>query len=236
MSGSPPKVWSKFSVKKKDGTIVNLRIIEAPKTISEDVHSLYVKYLICEETNCKLAGVPERPEAMQELESLFLEQTGDSELHVVVCCLDNGDDQNIDVFGASVMALTSKNYQEPEYEFKTKEMQKLFLIMGIFDNYYDEKKELDLERRFIDKGLFVRPEYRGLGIAQEFLKVRRLICKEFGVAVHGAWMTSYGTQKAAERDGWEVVCEVKYEDLAKKLGSEISIDLPSSKFMITRIQ
>ena len=48
-------------------------------------------------------------------------------------------------------------------------------------------------------------------------------------------MTSYGTQKAAERDGWETVCEVKFEELGKKLGLTFESDLPSSKFMIARI-
>ncbi|KAJ8729966.1 hypothetical protein PYW07_017004 [Mythimna separata] len=235
MSGSR-KVWSKFSAKKKDGTVVNLRIVEAPEISSGDFLSLYVKYLIKEETHCKAAGVPESLEAIQEVQKLLLEETGDSTLHIVFCCLDNGDDQITDVMGASVMALTSKNDPESKYEFKTKEMQKLWLIMETFDSLFDENKEFDLERRFSDKGLFVCPEYRGLGIAQELFKVRRLICKEFGVPLHGAWMTSYGSQKAAERDGWEVVCEVKYEDLAKNYGLEISTDLPSSKFMVARIQ
>ncbi|KAJ8728282.1 hypothetical protein PYW08_016667 [Mythimna loreyi] len=231
-----PKVWSKFSVTKKDGTVLKLRIMEAPEFIFEDVFNLYVQYFVNEESTFKAAGVPENYEAMQELQRPLLEEAGNSGLHIVICCLDNGDDQNFDVIGASVMTITLKNDREPEYEFKTKEMQNLWLIIGTLLSCYDEKKELPLERRFADKGLFVRPEYRGLGIAQEFLRVRRLICKEFGVAVHGAWMTSYGTQKAAERDGWEVVCEVKYEDLVKKMGLEISSDLPSTKFMIARIQ
>ncbi|KAJ8729965.1 hypothetical protein PYW07_017003 [Mythimna separata] len=231
-----PKVWSKFTVKKKDGTVVKLRIIDAPETISEDVLTLYVKYFVNEESTFIAAGVPGSREAMQELQRPLLEEGSNSGMHVVVCCLDNGDDQNIEVIGASMMAVTSKNDRAPEYEFKTKEMQKLWLIAGTLISYYDETTKFDLERRFSDKGLFVRPEYRGLGIAQELFKVRRLICKEFGVAVHGAWMTSYGTQKAAERDGWEVVCEVKYEDLEKKIGMEISSDLPSAKFMIARIQ
>lgn len=59
-----------------------------------------------------------------------------------------------------------------QYDFKTIEMQQLWKIALVLETYYDEMKEFDLERRFIDKGLFVCPEYRGLGIAQEFLKVR----------------------------------------------------------------
>lgn len=38
--------------------------------------------------------------------------------------------------------------------------------------YYDEAKELGLDSYFSDRGLFVRPEYRNLGIEQELFKVR----------------------------------------------------------------
>ena len=54
-------------------------------------------------------------------------------------------------------------------------MQILWKIAELLETYYSEKKEFDLERRFTDKGLFVCSDYRGLGIAQEFLKVRLVL-------------------------------------------------------------
>ena len=53
---SSPKVWSKFSVKKKDGTVLNLRIVDATESIFEDVLILYVKYFLNDETTFKAAG------------------------------------------------------------------------------------------------------------------------------------------------------------------------------------
>lgn len=49
-------------------------------------------------------------------------------------------------------------------------------------------------------------------------------------------MTSYGTQKAAERDGWETVCEIQCEELGKFFGVKYGTNPPSTKFMIARIQ
>lgn len=45
-------------------------------------------------------------------------------------------------------------------------------VYGGLLSAYDSKKEFNLERQFISRALFVRPDYRGLGIAQELLKVR----------------------------------------------------------------
>lgn len=64
---------------------------------------------------------------------------------------------------------------------------------------------------------------------------RRMICKEYGVPINGAWMTSYGTQKAATRDGWETVAEIHYEEFGKQHNVIYEKDPPSCKFMIARI-
>lgn len=63
-----------------------------------------------------------------------------------------------------------------------------------------------------------------------------MICKEHNIPIHGAWTTSYGTRKAAERDGWETVCEVPIEEFGRKYGVTFESDVPPTfKFMIARI-
>ena len=61
------------------------------------------------------------------------------------------------------------------------------------------------------------------------------MCKEYGIPINGAWMTSYGTQIAADRDGWETVFEIQCQDLGKTFGVTYGTDLPTYKFMIARI-
>lgn len=53
--------------------------------------------------------------------------------------------------------------------------------------------------------------------------------------MHGAWMTAYGTQKAAERDGWKTVCEIQYDEYGKKYGITFEDAPPSCKFMVATI-
>lgn len=64
---------------------------------------------------------------------------------------------------------------------------------------------------------------------------RRMQCKEHGIPIHGAWMTSYGTQKAGERDGWITVYEIDYQELGPKHGVTFKKGPPSCKYMIARI-
>ncbi|XP_063893906.1 uncharacterized protein LOC110375483 [Helicoverpa armigera] len=231
------KVWTKFSVVTKEGTTIKLRIVDMPEYLYEKVVQLYIDYFVKKESTIKAAGIPNNEEAINEIHGPLLRSVeyDDEGYHIVICCLDNDDEPIREIMGASMMALTIRGV-EPKYKFKTKEMTKLFEIVYGLESYYDEVKAFDLERSFGDRGLFVCPNYTGLGIARELLKVRRMICKEHGIPINGAWMTSYGTQKAAERDGWETVCEIPYEELEKQFGVKYDTDAKSTKFMIARIK
>ncbi|CAH0701101.1 unnamed protein product [Spodoptera exigua] len=233
----PLKVWSKFSVTKKDGSVLNLRIVDMPEDVKvvEKVIDCFLNYFVKEECTFKAAGVPESAEAMEELKGSVGHMVTNEKPVFSICCLDNGKDEIDEVMGASLMMYMTREEAEKKLNFETKELQKLIEMSDGLSEIYDDLKEFNLDPYLLDRGIVVCPEYRGLGIAQELLKVRRLISKEFGIPINGAWMTSYGTQKAAERDGWETVCEIQYEDLEKKFNVTYGRNPPSSKFMIARI-
>lgn len=227
---SAPKVWSKFSVN-KGGDTINLRVVDMPESLTEEVLTSYINYFMKEDSMCKAAGVLKNPEAIEELRGTMLEFAKDEGFHGVICCLDNGDDPIKEFIGASMMTLESKQESLPEFKLKTEELNKMYDIYFGLEAYYDEAKELGLDSYFSDRGLFVHSEYRNLGIEQELFKVRRLICKERGISVVGAWMTTQDLEKGAEGDGWEVGCEVKYEELGQKYGVNLEADTASLKYM-----
>uniref|UniRef100_A0A2A4J1J0 N-acetyltransferase domain-containing protein n=1 Tax=Heliothis virescens TaxID=7102 RepID=A0A2A4J1J0_HELVI len=229
------KVRSKFSAVAKNGTRFNFRIMDMPENLLKTVAHLYVEYFVKQESTFKASGVPKSAEALEEWIEFLSKMDDDGSFYITICCFDNNDDEHIEVLGASMMALTKKGEPEPELVFETPQLKKLVEMFKGLNDYYNEEKEFGLDRYFSDRGLFVCPQYRGLGIAQEFLRTRRMICKEHGIPINGAWMTSYGTQKAAERDGWETVCEFKFEEFEKKYGVTFDKEPPSSKFMIARI-
>lgn len=51
-------------------------------------------------------------------------------------------------------------------------MQKLVQMAEDLAEIYDDMRAFSLDPYLLDRGIVVRPEYRGLGIAQELLKVR----------------------------------------------------------------
>ncbi|KAH9640736.1 hypothetical protein HF086_007307 [Spodoptera exigua] len=179
----PLKVWSKFSVTKKDGSVLNLRIVDIPKDpkLLEKALDYFFNYFIKEERTFKAA--------------------------------DTEDDQINDIIGASLLVLQTKADETKKHTFMAKELNKVSQMAEDLAEIYDDRRAFNLDPYLLCRGVFVCPEYRGLGIAQELLRIRRLISKEYGIPITGAWMTSPGTQKAAERDGWETVCEVKFSDL-----------------------
>ncbi|CAH1645399.1 unnamed protein product [Spodoptera littoralis] len=230
---SASKVWSKFSVK-KGGDTINLRVVDMPENLSDEVMNFYINYFAKEDSACKAAGVSKNPEAIEELRATMFEFAKEKGFHAVICCLDNGDDPIKDFIGASMMALVSKEEPMPEFKFKAEELNKMFELYLGLEAYYDEAKEFGLDSYFSDRGLFVHPEYRNLSIEQELLKVRCLIAKERGISLVGMWLTTQELQKAAEGDGWESACEVKYEELGHKYGVNFDADTVSCKYMFTR--
>ena len=54
-------------------------------------------------------------------------------------------------------------------------MKKAFEIYYGVLSFYDESKAYNSDQHFDDRGLFVIPEYSGLGLEQEFLKARLVI-------------------------------------------------------------
>ncbi|KAJ8729967.1 hypothetical protein PYW07_017005 [Mythimna separata] len=192
-----------------------------PDYLRDNVVNLYIDHFVKVETTFKAAGVPRSVKALNEIREPILRAIEKPEFHTTICCKDDGDEQIKDIVGASLMTLQSKGYAEPEelqYNCETKEMKKLLEIFCTLTTYFDEMKVYNLDRNFSDRGMFVLPEYRGLGIAQEFLKVRKQICKEYGVPLHGGWVTSVGTQKSAVRDGWETIVEIPFQDIGLKHG------------------
>lgn len=57
-------------------------------------------------------------------------------------------------------------------QFETKEMKSFMKIVLLLQTIFNETKSLAVEEYYGAKGVCVSPDYRGLGIAQEILRVR----------------------------------------------------------------
>ncbi|XP_030024925.1 uncharacterized protein LOC115443601 isoform X2 [Manduca sexta] len=235
---SEPKVWSRFSVKAKDGKVLKLRIEAMTEDRREELMNLLINYFIPEESLHKSLGIPQKPDALAELIETYKEFWSEKpNQNLTICVSDDETETRGELLGASLIALEARedaSKEKPHYEPNTEEMKKFIEIYYVMAAKYNAFDKYDFDKFYNGRGLVVHPKCRGLGIAQEFLRVRRLVCKENNIPMTGAWMTAYGTQKAAARDNWETVFEMNTEDYAKEVGIKFENVPPTFMYMIGR--
>ncbi|KAG6450274.1 hypothetical protein O3G_MSEX006480 [Manduca sexta] len=235
MSG--PRVWSRFSAKASDGTVLKFRIEDMTEDRIEDVMTLLMTHFATEESLHRGSGVPKNPKAMAELQEIYKELWNEKPNQIVICVSDEETTTNSELLGASVMDLETREEASKEIRHDnatTEEIKKFLEIITCLFTKYNVFDKYDLDKFYDDRGVVVLPKCRGLGIAQEFFRVRRLMCKEHNIPMTGGWMTSFGSQKAAIRDNWETVFEINYEDFGKEVGVKFENVPPTCIFMIAR--
>ncbi|KAJ2946199.1 hypothetical protein O0L34_g5134 [Tuta absoluta] len=209
------KVWSKFSATRSDGTIVDLRIQDMPPDKFDEAIDFLMEHFVKHETLHVAAGIPKSPEALHECRGFVTEMMKDPSMHITICCLDDCDNVR-ELLGVNSISLTSEDEEDFDLTFQTKELENMFELMEVVHSSYDVKKAQNVNLYYDDRGLAVHPNFTSLGIAREFFKVRALVCKEKGVPLTTACVTSLGSQKAAEKAYWKTAAEVPYATLEEK--------------------
>ncbi|XP_073945560.1 uncharacterized protein isoform X2 [Choristoneura fumiferana] len=241
---SSEQVWHRFEKKSKDGRVWKLRIQDLPPARLKDAIDLLANFFARDEAVHRAVGIANNPVAMEGYRKYYELHMSDPSYRMVICCSDDTPEVT-KLMGLSIMSLstdvtslikeTLPQPEETEPREVPQETEKLLQIAYEYLGAYNPVTEFNLDIYYDDKGIVVDPEYRGLGIAENFLRVRRLMCKAHGVPMTGAWMTAFGTQKAGDRDGWETVKEIEYDYLAKKYDVAF-IDVPRTmKFMIAKV-
>ncbi|XP_061713632.1 uncharacterized protein LOC133522326 [Cydia pomonella] len=230
------KVWLRFETKTKEGTALKLRIQDLPPERVDEAMELRLKHFAADEVVHKAAGITKNPEAVEAYKEYLNMLKQDPRRSTVICCEDNGEDVG-DILGVSSVSLVNEDFNwdqilEMIKKYGREETKKLTAVFKATSDMYKPVEELNLKEYLDDDTVLVMPGYRGCGIAQQFLKMRRLQCAELGVFKTGGWMTGYGTQIAADRDGWETVFEVKYDDLAREHDLVFEDAPPTMKYMI----
>ncbi|CAH2234993.1 jg18992 [Pararge aegeria aegeria] len=233
------KVWTRFESKKRDGTSIKLRIQSWKLKPQDAVFDLVMKHFVPEEAIHKAAGISKSPEAFQEYSELMTHFFKVAPLHTIVCCVDNESNTVDQIVGLSIAQLM-KNTDKLEdivndMEFKSEEMQQLLHAAKVLEGYLKEKASC-YETYYFGRGIFVHPEYRKMGIANELIKVKKLICIDNNVPMTCAGMSAVGTQRAAEKNNWKTFSDISIEELEEETGLTFGDDAISKhKLMYTTI-
>ncbi|RVE50543.1 hypothetical protein evm_004770 [Chilo suppressalis] len=229
------RVYSRFVATRENGSTVKLRIQDMPAESQMDVMDLFGNVYVKEEAVYKASGIYLNEESRAEVMQLFQKMTGVLQPLIMVCCLDDDTDAVGKIVGASMMYLAEGIIDLSKFQVETKELKKLFEIAANALYCYDVVKEHKVDKYYEDLGIVVHPDFRRLGIAKEFVRTRRLICKLDDVSMTGAWMTAFGTQKAGESDRWETVYELTFDELSKRFDVVFKDTPPTCKYMVAKV-
>ncbi|CAG9786457.1 unnamed protein product [Diatraea saccharalis] len=209
MEKSKCRVYSRFTVTRSDGSTVKLRIQDMPLEYLDAVVDMHSEYFTKDEPYHRAAGVYKSEHAKAESRELMKTALEHLQSHVDICCVDDDPDVIGELAGVSATHITNKT-----------------MDLGDIQN---------VEKFYDDLFILVHPDFRRLGIAKEFVKNRRTVCKLENIAVTASWMSSWGTQKAGEQDGWQTVVVLCNEEIGKRFDVVFEDAPPTNKYMLTRV-
>ncbi|GBP64698.1 hypothetical protein EVAR_59864_1 [Eumeta japonica] len=152
----------------------------------------------------------------------------------LVCCVDDGTEE---IAGCNMLYIDEgkDNMAEITKQIQSPEILTLFRIVKEAEMYNKTSDRTDKKVLLNGGGLYVNPKFRGCGIATQILKAREYLCKELQISETGAWFSGLGSQRAAQKAGYEVMSEVPYVELGEKTGVEF-VDVPEyCKFMVLKV-
>ncbi|XP_053607958.1 uncharacterized protein LOC128673841 [Plodia interpunctella] len=225
------KIWSEFQCT-KDGALLKFSVRNCTEERMEDATELFFDYLLKDEALQKISGVAFSEDARNECKPYLIGLLRQKTNHMVVCV----EETTGKIVGASCMALSTKHERDiPTAMLQTNEVKILFKILSGMPDLYNIGKTYTVDKWYSGLGIVVHPDYRGLGVGSALVRSRRHICKELGVPLTTAWMTSLGTQKAAARDGWETPFEIDSREFAKHFNATPSDGIaPTFKVMVAK--
>ncbi|CAH0723259.1 unnamed protein product, partial [Brenthis ino] len=227
------KVWTRFESKQKDGVTVKLRTQDLPMERMEDAFDFMELYFMKAEAFHVAAGFHRNNDARKEKIEILKTVYRVKQPRIIICCLDDNNPKPA-IIGLSSMQLSTNSEKVKDFvgqfQIKTKELRALFDLIILLDELVGAK---DFEKYYSGRGISVHLEYRGLGIANELVKVRKLVCIEDDVPMTSAWMTAVGTQKAAEKNNWKTLFEISPDELGRKSGLDFGNKIPTFKLMYT---
>lgn len=205
-----PQVWHTFQSKNlENDEIEEFAVQDLPRERFSDALDHMLEHFLSDEPICKSQNVKSDDAALSKVCELWKNVM---EQNVVLACFKKNCSE---IIGLNMVCVVTKD------EFRD------FNLDVRIDNTWKAVHEFALSRfdlfkrfQFADKiliayGLSVSKKYRRRGIATEILRARIPLCRAMEIPITSTVFTAIGSQKPAEKIGFEVDFEVKYDELAK---------------------
>ncbi|XP_048004202.1 uncharacterized protein LOC125240349 [Leguminivora glycinivorella] len=200
-----PRIWSEFTCEKTKQRFII-------KDLSEEYYDIALGYMtnifLNESAICKPLRILEDPVSRLQMQQKWMKIMRSN--MAIICCTD--DDEVPRVAAIHFTVVREKGQEQPsqdpsrlnKYEQFTEVVEQLTVSGDLFTRF-------DSGAYLFSLGLFVLPEFRGLGIATHILKSRLTICRALGLRGTGNVFSTPGAQAAARSAGYQEVVARVYE-------------------------
>ncbi|KAL0277039.1 UNVERIFIED_CONTAM: hypothetical protein PYX00_004461 [Menopon gallinae] len=226
-----PSVWRRFEGAKPfpNGKRPRYRVQDFTENYRDDVLKNMRENFLPDEPLSYSLGLADDEVAVADMFAVWNEFM-DRKL-VLICLLENRDELGDD----SLPVLVGCNMTGPKQADDHSEEPRSPIAKKIFDFIHYTESNLDVFNRYgVDvlmyaMGLSVDRRFRGQGIGLEILKSRYEMGRAVGIGLTMTVFTAIGSQKQAERAGFETIYEIAYEDY--KVDGEVVFKITSPKTM-----
>lgn len=204
-----PRAWHSFQTNFENNEIEEFVVQDLPREKYEDAVNFMLEHFLSDEPICKSKDVLNDAEALEEvckLWRLVLNQ------NVVNACFKKGCE---DIVGLNMLCvITREDFKNFKLEVREDNTWKAvhdyaLASFNLFKHYEFADKIL------IAYGLSVSKKYRQRGIATEILRARIPLCQHLGILLTSTVFTAIGSQKPAEKIGFQVNFEISYDKLVE---------------------
>ncbi|XP_043276908.1 uncharacterized protein [Venturia canescens] len=232
-SNGASRVWRliESSSKSNGKEIEKISIESIPEDRYDEAVDFLCKYYIADEPLCQSRNINNDLVALEDFRREWRETLEEG---ISVGAFSMGENlSKPELVGLNVLYIGTKAVDAKEMEKKTfnstkaKELIEMFVRVRDATDIY-KKYETDIYLGAI--GLCVHPHYRGLGLAKYMLDARTKIGQELGIPVTVTIFTGPLSQMAAERAGFEVLFERRYDQMLDDNG-EIMYPVKGSKMI-----
>lgn len=203
------KVWHKFkSENPLSGELEEFSVQDLPRERFEEALQFMLDHFLSDEPICKSKKVAADENALRQISDLWRNVM---QQNVALACFKEGCNELV---GLNMVCVITKSDAFELNVLKSNTWKAVHDFALTRHNLFDHYTFAD--QILIAYGLSVSKKYRQRGIATEILRARIPLCKMFNIPLTSTVFTAIGSQKPAEKIGFQVDYEISYDDLKQQ--------------------
>jgi RimJ/RimL family protein N-acetyltransferase len=213
-----PREWHSFKTRNpKTSEIEEFIVQDLPRERFADSLNFMLEHFLPYEPICKIKSVTNDADALKEICELW---SNVLEQNVVIACFKKNCSELVGL--NMVCVITRKDFEHFKLDVRKDNTWKAVHDFALVNfNLFSKYKFAD--KILIAYGLSVSKDYRQRGIATEILRARIPLCRSLDVPLTSTVFTAIGSQKPAEKIGFQVDYEITYKKLSA-IHEELDLD------------